>query len=133
MDNIFLKRFRYEIPFLSRFAFVGIVASAIHVVCAWLFLEKYNIPVLWANFYSFLIAFLFSFSGHYFFTFLVKKNWLSVIVKFFLISFTAFFINNTTLIYILSLNLINEFFSIMISMLVIPLATYVLSRFWVFN
>lgn len=135
-----IKKYCYwqEIFTLFRFGIVGIIATFIHIFSAWVLLDNLQIHnAITANSIAFLIAFIFSFTGHYFWTFEANKsntNIKKAVIKFFIIAITGFLINTFSLSILLYFNVIaNEKFAIVIALIFVPIFTYVLSKFWGFK
>lgn len=135
-----IKKYRcwQEIFTLFRFGIVGIIATFIHIFSAWILLDNLQINnAIIVNTIAFLIAFIFSFLGHYFWTFKAAENNTNIkktIIKFFIIAITGFLINTFSLSILLYFNVIaNEKFAIVIALIFVPIFTYVLSKFWGFK
>lgn len=138
----FNKFYKYcswqEIFTLIRFGIVGIIATLVHIFSAWILLDNLKIHnAIIANTFAFLIAFIFSFLGHYFWTFKENEsntNIKKAIAKFFIIAVTGFLINTCSLSILLYFNIVvNEKFSIIIALIFVPIFTYILSKFWGFK
>lgn len=127
-----------EIFTLFRFGIVGIIATFIHIFSAWVLLDNLIIlNAIFANTIAFLITFIFSFLGHYFWTFKANKNNTDIkkaILKFFIIAISGFLINTFTLSILLYFNIVkNEKFAIVVALIFVPIFTYGLSKFWGFK
>lgn len=79
INKYFNKFYKYcslqEIFTLIRFGIVGIIATLVHIFSAWILLDNLQINnAIIVNTIAFLIAFIFSFLGHYFWTFKATEN-----------------------------------------------------------
>ena len=115
-----------------RFFVVGGIATLIHIAIASFSLFTINLPVFQSNIIGFLVAFTFSIIGQHFWTFKTSKNFSSTLPKFFLISFFGFFINNLVLYKLLALGINDEILAISISTLIVPIFTFIISKFLIF-
>ncbi len=122
-----------ELFTVSRFAMIGILAAVMHNGVALLLVWRLGANPFLANGIAFLLAFLVSFYGQYHWTFRCSGNRTKVMIRFFMISFTAFLVNNIALAVLLENGWMSEYLSIVSSTLVIPMFTYVVSRLWVFK
>lgn len=142
INKYFNKFYKYcslqEIFTLIRFGIVGIIATLVHIFSAWILLDNLQINnAIIANTIAFLIAFIFSFLGHYFWTFKANKDNINIrksIIKFFIIAVTGFSINTFLLSILLYFNIVaDEKFAIIIALIFVPIFTYILSKFWGFK
>ena len=115
---------------LLRFALVGGVATLVHLTVAMLlyFSVLKNTSVFCINIISFSCALIFSYYGHRYFTFNRPGGFL----KFAFASFLGFFINNISL-YVLVFFGISEVVGLIVSIIIVPMLTYLLSSIWVFD
>lgn len=118
---------------MSRFTLVGIAAACVHIGIVWSLITQLGIEVLLANLIAFLTAFLISFSGQYWWTFRSKRNLRSALIRFFIISLSAFVLNNVVLITFLDLELMPDAITAIVSACIIPVFTYIAGRFWAFR
>jgi len=116
-----------------RFSVVGIFATIIHISIAVLLITQNIQQPIIANLIAFMIAFIFSFSGQYYWTFGSQISRQKALFRFFLVSIIGFIANNLTLLGFLTIDIIPEAHATMISALVIPIISYLLSRFWAFQ
>jgi putative flippase GtrA len=122
-----------ELFIMGRFTLVGIVATIVHISIAWLLIANAELYPLTANFLAFLCAFMLSFSGHYYWTFRSRANRAQALRRFFVISGTAFLVNNIVLTGLLRTDVIAPVLATICAAFLIPVFTYVLSRLWVFR
>lgn len=117
------------------FLVVGGSTAAVHLgVVAWL-VEQFQWKPTIANVAGFLIAFVVSFSGHYFLTFRdLKADALQAMQRFFAIAVLGFAINQLS--YILLLGYVGlRLYLVLLGIILIAVAvlTFVLSRHWGFR
>lgn len=112
-----------------RFLLVGGAATAIHLVVAFILFAAFSdINVYLVNVIAFLVAFLFSYFGHRFFTFRKYGSF----YLFLMVALSGFFINNLML-FVLSAVGVFDFVALCFSTLSAAIFTYFLSRFFVFK
>ncbi|WP_366520774.1 GtrA family protein [Pseudomonas citronellolis] len=116
-----------------RFAVVGSLATLIHILVAWGLITQTAQPAILANLVAFLSAFGLSFAGNYYWTFRRPGRRRRAMLRFFLIAFSAFLVNNLVLAYFLRSQRLPVASSVILAALVIPLITYTLSRLWGFR
>lgn len=122
-----------EIWKIIRFGLVGGFATLTHMgVVAYLTLFTSFHPVI-SNTAAFLIAFGVSASGHIFFTFRVAKGRKRALVKFFIVAITALILSNILLALMLTVETIPQYVSQIAAIIVVPIVTYLASRFWAFR
>jgi putative flippase GtrA len=122
-----------EVLTASRFAIVGLAATAVHVVAVWTILHTTNIPVYLATFCAYLIAFTVSFGGHYFWTFGAPGSPLRSLARFFLISLTGFGTHLVLLTILLHTGYFSDATCAVLAAMVVPVITYCASRLWGFR
>lgn len=122
-----------ELLTVSRFGLVGVAAACIHIGVLWILLAQIKLYVLFANSMAFLTAFGFSFIGQYFWTFRTTRNLTRTLFRFFSVALVAFLTNNLILIALLNAQLLSDSLAAMLAVFVIPLITYLASRFWAFR
>lgn len=112
---------------IRRFIIIVIGATVIHLGVAEValpFIGRADI----ASFCGFIVAFCFAYPCHKFFTFSDATH--SSVYKFFTVAFSSFLIS----LFLLSqLRVFSPPLALGISILVIPVINYFLSRFWVFK
>lgn len=124
------RRIRQELSLLSRFSLVGIVATAVHMSVVWFLISRNGMSPYAANVIAFLMAFMVSFSGQYYWTFVSTQHWRVAFARFFLLSGTAFLFNNLLLASILSANILSAALATVLAAGSIPVFTYFLARYW---
>lgn len=122
-----------ELVLALRFGLVGSVATGIHVLVLWLVLANGWLAPLEANAVAFAVAFAFSFAGNYLWTFGPTGNPRRAMLRFLLISAGAFLLNSALLATILWLDRVPPTVAALASAAVVPLFTFVGSRFWGFK
>lgn len=137
----YLKRYRKdpasatkEIFSIFRFALVGIVATGVHLSVAFTLAFIFNVNISAANIVAFLTAFLFSFSGHFYWTFpKTGVDRRTALRRFLVVAVFAFSVNNLLLVWLLRWNLVSEGWALVFAVLVVPIASYTGARIWAFR
>lgn len=122
-----------EIGQISRFGVVGIVATLLHMVVVWTLIQTTALHPLLANLIAFGVAFGLSFAGHYFWTFASDLIWHQAALRFFLIAVSGFLLNTIILVGLIRAEWIDAQWAAVISTAIVPVFTYLLSRFWGFG
>lgn len=122
-----------ELLLALRFGLVGIMATATHIAMLWILLTNTLLPVLIANTIAFLSAFGISFMGNYLWTFGAPGSPKKALLRFLVMSISAFMLNSVILGAILRMGLANPLLVAIGSVIVIPAFTLLTSRLWVFN
>ena len=122
-----------ELVTASKFAVVGLAATGIHVFMVWLLMGIFTLPPFLANTSAFLTAFGFSYMGHYHWSFKAQPRQGNNFKRFILIAGSAFLLNNVLMVYMLEKAYFSEMISVIISIFIIPLYTFIGSRFWAFK
>lgn len=123
----------HELITASKFAVVGLAATAVHVGVVWLLMGLFSQPPYLANALAFLTAFGFSYLGHCHWSFRAQERQGNSFRRFFLIASSAFLLNNILLTYMLEKAYFSELVSVIIAVFIIPLYTFIGSRFWAFK
>jgi putative flippase GtrA len=116
---------------LFKFSIIGFISTLIHILSSLFFFKITNLIYL-SNFFGFSNAVIFSFAGHYIYTFKSKSSIKKTIIKFFFISLSSLIINQLSLVFLINLGLTKST-SIIIGSLFIPIYSFILSKYWVFN
>lgn len=127
------KQLWHEMIVAARFGIVGMVATAVHIMIVWLLLAFMAFSPLVANTFAFLTAFGISFFGHYRWTFGSPGNTGRAIKRFLLISVSAFVVNTLLLAFLVRGEWFSPTIAAIFSAAVVPLITFVTSRFWGFQ
>ncbi len=139
MKNIFsktanIKKHMFKELFLAyRFIMVGLIATLIHMFLVWWLILNTTLNVYCANFFAFLIAFLVSFTGHYYWTFKRRSQFISALLKMLVVSVSAFFLNIIALTVFIKFFLLHEVTAALASVLIIPILSFFGMRLWIFN
>ena len=131
--NHFQHKLCKELIIAVRFGLVGGTATAIHMLSVWILIESSRLYVLNANLIAFLLAFCFSFVGNYYWTFRKPGQQGRVLLRFFLISASAFAANMFLLAALLNAEWLTPLASALSAATVIPVITFLASRLWVFR
>lgn len=130
----FVLRRESTLSQLIRFGIVGICAAIINMlVVVWL-VQKFNVQPLLANIFAFLIAFNISYNGHYYWSFANAKRKYRFFVSRFLVVAIISFVLNEGLFYIF-LHLFSWYYvwALLLTLLIVPIFSFVCSKFWAFK
>ncbi|MDP4651576.1 MAG: GtrA family protein [Haliea sp.] len=118
---------------LARFGIVGIAATTTHIVTVSILLHNTQLAPIASNTLAFLAAMGISFLGNLTWTFHLTGQTRQALRRFLVVSITAYAANT----FLLSRILINEWFTAqwaaIFAAMVIPIITYLASRFWIFR
>ena len=116
-----------------RFGWVGVFATAIHMLILWALLSETFMPTMLANTIAFIISFGFSFLGHYFWTFNSPGSPYRVILRYSVVAGSTFTISTALLAVLLSLDWATPKYIAVGSALVVPPITFLANRIWAFK
>ena len=119
-----MRKKAYLVGEFSRFALVGIAATLVHLTIVWSVIRAGLAPPFLANLIAFLIAFVVSFSGHYYWTFKTRLPRHHAAARFFLIAVTGFAFNSFVLILIVRQDWMAPEWAAVISTLFVPAITF---------
>ena len=122
-----------ELILAYRFFLIGLLATITHMFFVWWFITKVPLNVYCANFYAFLIAFFFSFIGHYYWTFKERPQFISAFVKMLTVSISTFFLNTIVLTFFIEFFLLLEVTAALVAASIVPLLSFVGMRLWIFK
>lgn len=123
----------HSISRVASFVLVGSCAAAVHLATVILLVKQFFWTPIWANPVAWLIAFGVSFSGHWLLTFKDRQKTLGgSFIKFFCLSAAGFLVNE--LLYATLLGITSIRFDIILAgvLVVVAIATYLLSSLWAF-
>lgn len=123
----------FELLLVGRFSAVGIISTFIHIGTVSIIMAKSHIVPMIANLLAFVLAFTFSFLGQYHWTFKARCNKKTALRRFFLVSMTAFLVNNILLASLLRIEVLSNYLSTILAATIIPVITYTASRIWAFQ
>lgn len=126
-------RIQRELRTAVRYSIVGLLATTVHIFTAWLLLTVTALPTLAANTLAFLIAFIFSFSGNYAWTFKSTGKLAKTIKRSLLISVIAFTVNTVLLTFLVHGGWFSPVISTIFSAAIVPVITFLSNRFWAFQ
>lgn len=122
-----------EVAMAARFAVVGIIATVVHLLVAFFLLFITQLPVLLVSALAFLTTFGISFAGNYIWTFRSPGAPNRAIRRFLIISFSAFSGNTIILVALLEADFLSRYQAVGLSVVVVPVITFWLSRVWAFQ
>ncbi|UWQ13862.1 GtrA family protein [Aliiroseovarius sp. M344] len=118
---------------LFRFIGVGGLATITHVLLATIAHKFFVTPEMWSNFIGFCGSVLISYSGHSSFTFAAEANHKQHFPKFLFVSLTGL-AASSSIVWVVSTLAGGSFYLAMgLVALIVPLATFLALRFWVFS
>ena len=122
------------LPPALRFVVIGCAAAAVHLaVVRWLVGAQWLQPAT-ANVLGWLVAFVVSFSGHFYWTFAQQGTTLwQALPRFFLLSAAGFAVNE--LAYVLALRFVPWRYDVLLACVLVGVAvgTFVFSKLWAFK
>lgn len=130
------ERLQREARSAGRFALVGAAATATHALVAMTALRGLGLQPHLANVCGFLIAFAVSFYGHHVWSFAHTREAGSAgrrMLRFLFVALAGFALNSGVLTGWLSLTDWPESLGLLISIAVVPAASFLLARFWAFR
>ena len=110
---------------------VGGLATLIHVIVIALLQSFLELSVYIVNFFAFMVAFLFSYLGHYYFTFRSRKNIAVTGGVFLVLNFAAFLVSQFFM-YLLVRFGVPDSIAVFMAALSIPFCTFFISKRFVF-
>ncbi|MFZ5736406.1 GtrA family protein [Rhodopseudomonas palustris] len=117
---------------LMRFSAVGALATAIHIGLAMACVAYVGLSPMVATVVGFFGSFLFSYVGHFRFTFMVPGRYRDYIAKFAVSSAISFAISTGTVWLATSVLGIDYRPAMLALAVIVPLGNYLVNRFWVF-
>ncbi|MDV6319650.1 GtrA family protein [Chromohalobacter sp. HP20-39] len=125
-----MSRLVGEASTAARFGLVGGIATAVHLLVAGVLLGFWSeMSEFAANLMAFLAAFQVSLIGHRRITFRRRGR----ARRFFLVAALGFALNNGVLAALLAVTPLSGFLAVAIATLMVPVLTYLASRFWAFR
>lgn len=127
------KRVRGEIGRVSRFFFVGVVATGVHLGTVTILISRNHWHPISANLIAFMTAFCISFVGHHFWTFKASGDLRASAGRFLVVSCTALIMNTGVLAVLMRASPLPHEISAGLAVGVVPVFTYILGRQWAFR
>ena len=121
---------------LFRFGVVGTTAAIVNLVVLALIVELLHWPPLLANVLAFIAAYHVSFYGHHHWTFHQKDKIRQKKVawaKFLVVAILSFILNEVLFFVFLHLVGLYYLLALFITLLIVPPATFVMSKMWAFR
>ncbi|WP_095588807.1 GtrA family protein [Actibacterium ureilyticum] len=126
-------RTRAELIQALRFGLVGGLSTLVHMAVAQGLLAFDLASLGWSNVLGFVTAFFVSFFGHYHFSFQRNTPFLRSMGRYGVIALMGFAVNNFVLIGLVAMNVLPESVALAIAIIIVPVGTFVASRFWGFT
>ena len=123
-----------RLPQPLQFALVGGCAAATHLAVVALLVQLTQMAPLVANVLAFLVAFVVSYNGHALLTFSSAgaRGW-PVVGRYFAVACLSFVVNELLYWWLLNSLHWNYLISLFLVLVVVAVATFVLSKFWAFS
>jgi len=119
---------------LIRFGSVGSCAAAVNMLMVIWLVTGFNIHPLLANIFAFLIAFNISYIGHRHWSFAgTKRLHRSSIPRFLSVAVISFILNEGLFYIFLSLFHWYYIWALLLVLLIVPIFTFLCSKFWAFD
>lgn len=119
---------------LIRFGLVGGIAALVHFGFTLLLIKYFSLAPLWANTWGFLLAFNISYFGHRYITFSqTQASHRQAASRLFLMGAINFVVNQVLFGSLLYVAHLNPIIALLLSILLVPVSTFLLSKYWVFR
>ncbi|MEJ1297194.1 MAG: GtrA family protein [Candidatus Sedimenticola sp. (ex Thyasira tokunagai)] len=118
---------------VGRFGVVGILATGVHGLALYMFVEWVSLLPVIANSCAFLVAVVVSYVGHYLWTFHANTAHASTFTKFFIMASSGFLLNALIMEVTVNIAGLHYFIGFTIIVLTVPVATFLAGRYWVFR
>lgn len=122
-----------EVAQISRFGVVGVISMFCHGVSLVFWIEVIGLSPVVSNSIAFLTAFGVSYLGHYNWTFRSDSDHAKSLPKFFMIAVSGFVLNGIIMDAATNKFGLHYSWGFLMIVVAIPLLTYFVSRFWVFD
>ncbi len=126
------KDIRSEILTFSRFALVGVLATAVHLTVSLLGVSVVDMPIRTANVLGFLVALSVSYFGHYTFSFRSTRGHRGAIARFLILSLISFACNALLVEALMLYPSLSDVWRLTIGIGIMPVASFIISRLWVY-
>lgn len=115
---------------LTVFGIVGVGASLLHIAVAWGVDWMFSPSIFFANFVGFLVAFLWSYFGHYHLTFRSTKAHRQAAPRFALTALMGYAVNNGVILICVLITGTESIWFIVLAIGFAAAAVYLLSSVW---
>lgn len=112
------------------FGIVGIGASVLHIIIAWAVLHVSATSIFVANLFGFLVAFIWSYLGHYHFTFRSDRDHKQAVPRFALTALLGYVINNAVVLACVVISGTESIWFIVLAVGIAAGAVYLISNRW---
>jgi len=126
-------RFASELWKLSRFSIVGVIATGVYVVAAMIAVAAGDVSPIVGATIGFCASFLVSYVGHFRFTFAVAGRYRDYVVRFAVSSVASLFLSTIAIWVSTKILNIDYRLALIAVSIIIPICSYLVSRFWVFT
>lgn len=122
------------IGLLFRYGIVGVVASVVHYLIAYLCYTNFQINYLLAHFFGFLFGLFTAYFGHYFYSFKDTENHSDRFPKFLLLSLAALTLHQGGAFVLVNTAQLDYKTRVLpLLVIIVPVFTFLLNKFWVFS
>ncbi|MCV0428987.1 MAG: GtrA family protein [Roseibium sp.] len=130
------QKLKTETAAAGKFAIIGVIATLTHAAVAAFLLETGVLTAFPANVCGFLVAFIVSFSGHYYWSFSHLRRdgtALKSMRRFLVIAASGFVLNSTVLVMWLNLTPWPDLLGLLFSIAIVPAFSFLGARLWAFS
>ncbi|MCK4870458.1 MAG: GtrA family protein [Gammaproteobacteria bacterium] len=132
ITNIFAKYPLLEQ--LTKFGIVGTVAAIINMLALIALVELLHLHPLVANIFAFLLAFNASYIGHHHWSFAeTARDHKKSVPRFFIVATTSFVLNQGLFAIFLTVFHLYYVLALFLVLIIVPIFTFLLSKFWAFT
>lgn len=119
---------------LIRFGIVGSCAALVNMLMVIWQVESFKTNPLIANIFAFLVAFNISYVGHRYWSFAkTSLRHKESIVRFLVVATMSFILNEGLFFIFLNLLHLQYIFALLLVLIIVPLFTFISSKFWAFS
>ena len=128
---------KHLIQQLSKFASVGVIATGVHALVYGLVGRL--LEPMFANLIAFLIAFVFSYSGHFLWTFRTQTQGQKVHrafafqLRFLIVAMSGLLLNSLAVWVVTEWLQVDYLYAVFPMVFVVPLVTFALAKLWAFK
>ena len=118
---------------ITRFGIVGILATITHFYSLTVLVDKLSFHPLLANPMAFILGFIVSFSGHFYWTFAKSQQISTAIRRFFIVALINLGLNQCLYSLFFTVFMLDYRYAQLIALVSVPPIVYLLSRYWAFR
>jgi putative flippase GtrA len=118
---------------LTRFIIVGSTAALVNFLGVWGLVAVFSLAPLLANLIAYIVASSVSYLGHYHWTFTSNRQHKTSVIRFYILLAINFCLNESLFALFLHGFHLDYRLALFVTLLIIPLFTFVASKFWVYG